>query len=73
MKDLYMKKIVTMCDPPSGWKYGFPKVIPEHARDSSESYFDWLVSEGYPQKLIDDLGDRFCSRYWNEEIEEKEE
>lgn len=63
-----MKKIVTMCDPPSGWKYGFPKEIPDSAKGNG--FFDWLVSEGYPQHEIDSLGDNFCSRYWQEEIEE---
>ena len=25
-----MTKLVTMIDPPSGWKFGFPKVIPDN-------------------------------------------
>ena len=68
MKDLYMKKIVTMCDPPSGWKYGFPKEMPEWAK--GERFFDWLVSEGYPQKDIDSMGNHFYSRYWEQEVEQ---
>ena len=68
MKDLYMKKIVTMCDPPSGWKYGFPKAVPENLKD--EDFMAWLVSEGYPQKEIDSLGEFFFTRSWHEEIEE---
>lgn len=52
-----------MIDPPSGWRYGFPKIIPpEHQSRTLE----WLVEQGYPQKLIDQLGDNFSCRYWNE-------
>jgi hypothetical protein len=61
-----MKKIVTMCDPPSGWRYGFPKVVPEGIENLNE----WLVSEGYPQKEIDSYGQYFYTRSWYEEIEE---
>lgn len=61
-----MKRIVTMCDPPSGWKYGFPKVVPEGVDNLTE----WLISEGYPQKEIDSYGQYFYTRSWHEEIEE---
>lgn len=63
-----MKRIVTMVDPPSGWKYGFPKILPESAK--GESYFTWLISEGYPQAEIDNMGDHFYSRYWDQEVDE---
>jgi hypothetical protein len=53
-------------DPPSGWKYGFPKPIPEDRRYDS---LTWLVEEGYPQHLIDDLGEHFFCRYWEVEDE----
>jgi hypothetical protein len=65
-----MKKIVTMCDPPSGWKYGFPKIIPEYARETRESYFGWLTSEGYPGTMIHEFGERFYCRFWTEEIDD---
>ena len=65
-----MTKLVTMVDPPSGWKFGFPKVVPDNFEVLNwEQKKDWLVSEGYPRKLIDDLGNNFWSRYWQEEIE----
>lgn len=59
---------VLMCDPPSGWKYGFPKPMPEDL-PKGESIFPWLLSEGYPQSEIDACGDHFYCRYWeaNEE------
>ena len=51
---------VLMCDPPSGWKYGFPKPIP----DELTNMLEWLVSEGYPQEEIDACGDHFYCSYW---------
>jgi len=51
---------VMMCDPPSGWKYGFPKPIPEDVED----VLQWLVSEGYPQVEIDKMSKHFYCRYW---------
>ncbi len=51
----------TMIDPPSGWRYGFPKPIPE---DQLGRTREWLVENGYPQSEIDALGDRFYYRCW---------
>ena len=51
-----------MIDPPGGWKYGFPKVIPpEHLTRT----LAWLVEQGYPQAEIDNCGKNFYCRYWN--------
>ena len=58
---------VLMCDPPSGWKYGFPKPVPADLT----STLAWLVSEGYPQAEIDACGDHFYCRYY--EVDEAEE
>ena len=41
-----MKK--TMIDPPSGWKYGFPKPMPEDV----ENVREWLIEQGYPEEII---------------------
>lgn len=40
-------------DPPSGWMYGFPAVVPEgiNVRDDEE-LTKWLISKGYPTKDI---------------------
>lgn len=52
-----------MIDPPSGWKYGFPKPIPDDVTDTIK----WLVEQGgYPQELIDELGEYFYCRYWEQ-------
>jgi hypothetical protein len=49
-------------DPPSGWRWGFPKVYDrvEHGND----VLAWLVKEGYPQAEIDRLGQQFYWRSW---------
>lgn len=50
-----------MIDPPSGWRYGFPKPIPEERKNDS---LVWLVEQGYPKHLIYELGEPFYCRYW---------
>lgn len=57
---------VTMCDPPSGWKYSFPKPVHEeyHTLGDDFDMLKWLVSEGYPQREIDSWGEHFYCRYW---------
>lgn len=57
-----------LIDPPSGWRYGFPKLIPKSERHRTLA---WLVENGYPQSEIDSFGDFFYCRYLevdNEEI-----
>ena len=51
-----------MIDPPSGWKYGFPKAKPDDATDT----IAWLLSEGYPQSEIDKMGNTLFIRTWEE-------
>lgn len=55
---------IKMIDPPSGWKYGFPKVLPDDIINITE----WLIENGYPKKEIDSYGDYFCYRIWEEEV-----
>lgn len=39
------RKVIGMwIDPPSGWKYGFPKV-----KTCDMPMYDWLRGNGYPQ------------------------
>ena len=52
-------------DPPSGWKYGFPKVLPEGVED----VIAWLIENGYPQYEIDACGKHFHCGHWEEEVE----
>jgi len=68
-----MKKTVTICDPPSGWKWGFPKAMPDEKLVGNE-FYEWLVSEGMPQSEVDywlnsSMG-YMPVRMWNEEVEE---
>ena len=44
-----------MCDPPSGWRHGFPKAVPNEYRDESTGVVDpakwtefkkWIESHG---------------------------
>jgi len=56
-----------MIDPPSGWKYGFPKEIPEHVDDTTK----WLIDNGYPEYEVKKMGDHFFVRGWYQEDEEK--
>jgi hypothetical protein len=55
--------MVKYIDPPSGWKYGFPKIIP----DSVEDVRAWLIENGYPEKEIISCGNYFHCRHWMEE------
>jgi hypothetical protein len=54
------KKII---DPPSGWKYGFPKEIPENVI-TPEDFKKWFIKNGYPEKDIE-LALKY-SRVWEE-------
>ena len=55
-------------DPPSGWKYGFPKAVPEGISNvGGFSFNKWLVENGYPQKLINDFDGEVPCRFWYEE------
>ena len=60
------KKKVLMIDPPSGWLYGFPKVLPD---PKPESMHEWLVGNGYPQEEIDKMKEYFYCRYWETELD----
>ena len=50
-------------DPPSGWKYGFPKIATEKDQNNIN---EWLIANGYPRTLIDELGEQFFIRCWEE-------
>ena len=53
-------------DPPSGWRYGFPKPYFKNNIGSTEELNQWLVREGYPQREIDSMGDFFPVRFWRQ-------
>jgi hypothetical protein len=56
--------LITMIDPPEGWKYGFPKPFLEKDGSEPKDTIIWLIEQGYPKKLIDSYGNQFFCRYW---------
>jgi hypothetical protein len=65
MTDIYSKPV--MVDPPSGHRYGFPKLYDPSKEEGT--MFDWLVREGYPQSHIDKYASQFYCRFWYPEEE----
>lgn len=66
-----MSNKVKMCDPDGGWRYGFPKALPDNHKDDDFDLRKWLVENGYPQSEIDywlnsSLG-YVPTRFWEEE------
>lgn len=68
-------KEVTIIDPPSGWRYGFPKIydfIPSSPNLLDEEYekeiVEWFLDNGYPQHEINQGSLKWC-RYWQEEVD----
>lgn len=55
---------ITIIDPPSGWKYGFPRPYDIKVDQTLE---EWLIENGYPQSLIDQGMTRHC-RYWETDV-----
>ena len=61
---------VTMIDPDEGWRYGFPKMLPNELKGKDVT--EWLIEKGYPREVIDkwkqsELGYLPC-RYWETEM-----
>lgn len=52
MKEETNKYTRTLIDPPDGWRYGFPKRLPNHITTQS-SLREWLEKEGYPSNDLD--------------------
>jgi hypothetical protein len=57
-----------MFDPPEGWRYGFPKPIPQECLNNDELFRIYLVENKYPDHLLD-LAMKH-SRYWESEQED---
>jgi hypothetical protein len=52
-------------DPPEGWRYGFPKAVPDNRRND---ILAWMVEQGYPRQIIDEwVEEHFPLRCWYEE------
>jgi len=48
-------------DPPSGWKYGFPKECPDLISEGFDLK-EWLTQQGYPESDVDYASQHY--RYW---------
>ena len=57
--------MVIMFDPPKGWAFGFPKVMPEKCIGNVEELKGWLLENGYPFEMLD-LAVKH-SRMWEQE------
>ncbi len=60
-----MKKL--MIDPPGGWRYGFPKVIPDSQLCRIRH---WLVENGYPESEMESYGQHFNYRMWSDDSDD---
>ncbi len=55
-------------DPPSGWKYGFPRKLSLELKNDKEfSIGAWLVDNGYPMANLDKAGNPHWIRVWDAE------
>lgn len=52
--------IAVLVDPPSGWKYGFPKKAPYPLPDN---IIEWVVEHGYPRAEVEGFGTHFHISY----------
>ena len=43
---------VTMIDPDEGWKYGFPKMLPNELKGKDVT--EWLIEKGYPIEKLEE-------------------
>ena len=55
--------MITMYDPPSGWKYGFPRSYKPLPNETLE---ETLLRDHYPQREID-VGGAKHVRFWETE------
>lgn len=49
-----------LIDPPSGWKYGFPKA---YNNPDNLTVAEWLVNNGYPASEFDEDGQPHWCRF----------
>ena len=69
MPKLSNTKKQLVIDPPSGWRYGFPKPIPAGYIKNASIMRIWLHDQGYPANMIE-IALKY-SRYWETEIDDE--
>jgi hypothetical protein len=52
------EKLISI-DPPSGWKYGFPKTVTESEFSEIDNLKEWCIEQGYPAAEADSFGEYF--------------
>jgi len=52
-------------DPPTGWMYGFPKLMENPKQDLKK----WLLENGYPESMIKQFPNGIPVRCWEDESE----
>lgn len=62
--------MVEMIDPPSGWKYGFPKI---YDNPDGLTPTEWCLQNGYPEHELDKDGNCYWIRFISYEEEEVNE
>lgn len=55
---------VLWIDPPEGWRYGFPRAVPEGIEDGIH---EWMIKVGYPKEKMEAYGESFYCGMWYEE------
>jgi hypothetical protein len=53
---------VLLVDVPDGWRYGFPKIVPEWLKP--EQMDAWIVEQGYPRSVRDSSCPELIYRFW---------
>ena len=62
--------MVLVIDPPEGWRFGFPKIVPAWLKP--ENLDAWVVQQGYP-RIMRDAGCRELTlRLWYKEVPQSE-
>jgi len=62
-KNSQAQNTVTFIDPPMGWRYGFPKPIPDGWNDMTPSERnDWFVEQGYPRVYTEGMNYRVFAK-----------
>ena len=56
-------------DPLQGYKWGFPKTIPQESILGDT--MKWLTDNGYPKEIMDGFGKHFKFTIWSEKPKEK--
>ena len=60
---------VTMIDPDEGWRYGFPKMLPNELK--GKDITEWLIEKGYPIEKLEEWNNTLGyvpMRTWETEI-----